>query len=94
MTPKNPSILINQTLELNCTVFPDSGLNTSLVKFYLPLDIEPSSDMLTVVGDRTLLLKKTISKIEDEGNYICWSVNETGSPVDMVGSVSLIVECK
>nr|XP_034311946.1 uncharacterized protein LOC105335826 isoform X9 [Crassostrea gigas] len=92
LTPKNPSILINQTLELNCTVFPDSGLNTSLVKFYLPLDIEPSSDMLTVVGDRTLLLKKTISKIEDEGNYICWSVNETGSPVDMVDSVSLIVE--
>uniref|UniRef100_A0A8W8LVT3 Ig-like domain-containing protein n=1 Tax=Magallana gigas TaxID=29159 RepID=A0A8W8LVT3_MAGGI len=92
LTPKNPSILINQTLELNCTVFPDSGLNTSLLKFYLPRHIEASSDMLTVVGDRTLLLKKTISKIEDEGQYICWSVNKTGSPVDMVNSVTLIVE--
>uniref|UniRef100_A0A8W8NKW3 Fibronectin type-III domain-containing protein n=1 Tax=Magallana gigas TaxID=29159 RepID=A0A8W8NKW3_MAGGI len=92
LTPKYPLILINQTLELNCTVFPDSGLNTSLLKFELPLNIEASSDMLTVVGDRTLLLKKTISTIEDKGSYNCWRVNEIGSPVSMVGSVNLIVE--
>lgn len=89
VTPKNPLILINQTLELNCTVFPDSGLNTSLLTFELPFNKQASPDMLTVVGDRTLLLKKTIRSIDDEGSYICWH-NETD--LRMVGSVYLIVE--
>lgn len=81
-------------MEFNCIVFFDFGLNISFVKFYFLFDIEFSFDMLIVVGDRTLLLKKIISKIEDEGNYICWSVNEIGFFVDMVGFVSFIVECK
>ncbi|XP_022315366.2 uncharacterized protein LOC111119466 isoform X3 [Crassostrea virginica] len=92
VTPKNPAKVVNEILELNCTVFSDSGLNSSLLFWEVPFNENVSQDQVSINGDRTLLFRKNITDIEMEGNYICRRKDKVDYLESMVGSVAVVTE--
>lgn len=94
VTPKYPAKVVNEILELNCTVFSDSGLNSSLLFWEVPFNENVSQDQVSINGDRTLLFRKNITDIEMEGNYICRRKDKEDFLESMVGSVAVVTECE
>ncbi|XP_062574674.1 uncharacterized protein LOC134236513 [Saccostrea cucullata] len=91
VTPVNPKAVLNQTLELNCTVFESSGLNASLLGW----DIHgswASPDTVSIYGEKTLMFQKKITNVEEAGTYSCRRTDEKDYGKSMVKSISLITE--
>ncbi|XP_062592730.1 uncharacterized protein LOC134254199, partial [Saccostrea cucullata] len=91
VTPVNPKAVLNQTLELNCTVFESSSLNASLLGW----DIHgswASPDTVSIIGERTLMFHKKITSVEEAGTYSCRRTDVEDYGKSMVKSVSLITE--
>ncbi|XP_061181720.1 uncharacterized protein LOC133190227 [Saccostrea echinata] len=75
ITPINPLALVNEILELNCTVFEDSGLNNSMIFWEDYNETRVTEETVIPFGERTLLFKKNITGVEEEGMYACKSID-------------------
>ncbi|XP_062581700.1 uncharacterized protein LOC134243465 [Saccostrea cucullata] len=82
----NPVVLVNGILELNCTVFTNSGLNASML-FWEKNGTRLMEDSMIPAGERTLLFKKNITSVEEEGTYTCRSIDSRD-----ISHSSLVVE--
>jgi hypothetical protein len=79
-------------LELNCTVFKDSNLNASMIFWEDYNDTRiPESNVISD-GDRTLLFRKNITSVTEEGTYKCRKVDNNGGG-SLINSTHLTIEC-
>ena len=85
----NPLVLVNGSLDLNCTVFSDSGMNVSMLFWEDYSGTRVPENSMIPVGERTLLFKKNITSVEEEGMYSCKSIDGRD-----ISHSSLVVECK
>lgn len=90
----NPHATVNGTLELNCTVFEDSGLNASHLFWIVANSSRAPAETMTASGERTLLLRKNITSINEEGTYICRRNDETDYIKSIVSTSHFLIECK
>lgn len=91
ITPKNPKVVVNETLELNCTVFEDSGVNVSMLYWEDKFEKRVPDDHVIPVGGRTVLFRKKITSVEEEGTYTCKKNGSDGKEIT-IGSEHLLVE--
>ncbi|XP_061182314.1 uncharacterized protein LOC133190639 [Saccostrea echinata] len=85
-------VLVNQTLEMNCTVFEDSGLNASLLDWVIYNASSASPDTVFINEERTLTFRKKITSVEEEGSYLCKRTDKGEPAASFVKTVSLIIE--
>ncbi|XP_048758445.2 uncharacterized protein LOC125668373 isoform X2 [Ostrea edulis] len=92
ITPTNPTVSVNQILELNCTVYEDSGLNASMLFWEDYTGSRVPRDAMISAGERTLLFRKNITSVNEEGHYVCKRTDVDGLPRSSVGSAHLVTE--
>jgi hypothetical protein len=80
-------------VELNCTVYGDSGLNASMLFWEDNTESRVPSDTMVSVGENTLLFRKNITSVDEQGYYFCKRKDIEGI-AESVGSAHLITECK
>ncbi|XP_062581741.1 uncharacterized protein LOC134243488 isoform X2 [Saccostrea cucullata] len=73
ITPHTRRVILNGTLELNCTV--QNGINTSTLYWETPEGKAPG-DITFIIGSYTIQLRKKVTSISEEGTYLCRSTSE------------------
>lgn len=91
ITPKDPQVVVNETLELNCTVFEDSGVNVSMLYWEDKFEQRVPDDHVIPVGERTLLFRKEITSVKEEGIYTC-KKSSTNGKGEIIANTHLLVE--
>lgn len=88
----NPLALVNEVLQLNCTVFKDSNLNVSMIFWEDYNDTRIPESNVIPDGERTLLFRKNITSVKEEGMYKCRKLDDDGKSI-LVGFANLVIEC-
>ncbi|XP_048758458.2 uncharacterized protein LOC125668376 [Ostrea edulis] len=91
ITPMNPLALVNEVLQLNCTVFKDSNLNVSMIFWEDYNDTRIPESNVIPDGERTLLFRKNITSVKEEGMYKCRKLDDDGKSI-LVGFANLVIE--
>ncbi|XP_061180232.1 interleukin-6 receptor subunit beta-like [Saccostrea echinata] len=73
ITPSTSKIVLNGTLELNCTI--NAGMNISSLYWETPEGKAPLKNTL-IIGNNTLQLRKYVTNVSEEGTYLCRSTSE------------------
>ena len=97
MTPRDPYILLNSTLALNCTLNQSFPYDSSSLYFtHKPNMSIPEKEMpeeyVTVVNNWTISLRKTIKSLDEAGTYSCKIRGDVKHSV--VDRQMVEVECK
>lgn len=91
ITPMNAHIVVNDILELNCTVFEDSGIDVSVMYWEDYTGQRAPADHTLSVGERTLMLRRNITSVKEEGIYTCLKMEANGELVT-IGYTHLVIE--
>lgn len=74
-------------------MFEDSGVNVSMLYWEDKFEQRVSDDHVIPFGERTLLFRKEITSVIEEGIYTC-KKSSTNGKGEIIANTHLLVECK
>lgn len=74
-------------------MFEDSGVNVSMLYWEDKIEQRVPDDHVIPVGERTLLFRKEITSVKEEGIYTC-KKSSTNGKGEIIAHTHLVVECK
>ncbi|XP_061182312.1 uncharacterized protein LOC133190637 [Saccostrea echinata] len=89
ITPSRSKIVLNGTLELNCTI--NAGMNISSLYWETPEGKAPRKNTF-IIGNNILQLRKKVTNVSEEGTYLCRSTSE--KQMSRSPRTNVFIECR
>nr|XP_022315374.1 uncharacterized protein LOC111119468 isoform X2 [Crassostrea virginica] len=88
--PSDPTVLVNEILELNCTVYKHSRFNVSMLYWKIPTGQSASEKHLFPLNEHTLQYRHNVTSVKEEGLYHCKAID--GNSTEIIDSEHVLIE--
>nr|XP_022315370.1 uncharacterized protein LOC111119467 isoform X2 [Crassostrea virginica] len=90
IVPSDPNVLVNEILELNCTVYIHTGFNVSMLYWEIPNGQSVSERHLFTLNEQTLQFRRKVTSVREEGLYLCKAID--GNSTEIINSSYVLIE--